>query len=387
MRRHRRWNVDSVTIGRFAGDESYNERTISVGRAAGVVDQSQYAIAIGDEAGRSKQGTGAIAVGTKSGFDGQGEYAIAIGANAGVTNQYEHSIIISTNKEEIKAVKKGLYIDPIRKFDDREGRPATVKEGNILSYNYKNGTPDETKEVVTGFPRLPGYPTDAEVASAISLTAEDAGTMYFDTTKKKIKVYNGTKWVALADEEDLEKLKALLAAAANGAGRAGSSSSGNRTPGVYVASSDDGPFVAGPSIGLAQIMITDPVTGEQRRAVDGADFYWDRGGGTDAQPIFYSDLEVVSVTRPDPNRPGYVSTNYSNGHSRLEQVPLEEWNPPLAALGQLPTEERRALTKEYMDQRGYEFMLGGDSGNVDAPNTFESDAFRAFLESKGVGGG
>ena len=228
-RRRHRSNLDSVAIGRYAGEESYTENTVSVGRKAGYSVQKQYAIAIGDrageeaqdlnaiavgsQAGKESQSTMAIAIGDQAGKTSQGANAIAIGSKAGLKDQPPSSIIISTSDSEIVAKKKGLYIDPIRKFDDRAVKPSTVKEGNILSYNYKNDTDKATKEVVTGFPRLPVYPNDAEVLLAFTeanpnlpLGPDDTGTMYYDSTRKRVKVYDGTAWVALADVEDLKLL-------------------------------------------------------------------------------------------------------------------------------------------------------------------------------------
>lgn len=252
MRRRHRRNLDSVTIGRYAGEESNTENTVSVGRKAGYSVQKQYAIAIGDsageeaqdlnaiaigsQAGKEKQSTMAIAVGDQSGRSSQGANAIAIGSyagnilqgansiaigsqagkasqgansiaigkNAGSTGQSEYSIIISSSNTEITATQKGLYIDPIRKFDNRKANSPISNEGNILIY--LNDTVSETKEVVSGFPRLPSYPNDAEVNQLLSTTSKDLGTMYYDTTRRRIKVYDGGKWVALADEEDLKLL-------------------------------------------------------------------------------------------------------------------------------------------------------------------------------------
>jgi hypothetical protein len=137
------------------------------------------------------------------------------------------------------------------------------------------------------------------------------------------------------------------------------------------------------------------VTGERRPARNGDDFYWTDGGGVNAQPVFYSELEVTSTTRvggnsdyypngglPD-NRPGYVSTNYDNGHSKLAPIPLEEWNPPLAQWNSLPADERRPMLLEYMESRGLDFITNGDPNAI---GTYESDDLRAYLISKGVTG-
>lgn len=238
-RRHRR-NLDSVTIGRYAGEESNTENTVSVGRKAGYSAQAQWAIAIGDHAGeetqalnaiaigvsagqsaqstfaiavgdqagrttqgaraiavgtnagQSSQGAGAIAIGENAGQSSQGANSIAIGNRAGTSGQVGSSIVISTRDSEITAAKKGLYIDPIRNADDRN-----VDNGNILSYLH------ETKEVVTGFPRLPRYPNDSDVNQALSISGKDTGTMYYDTTRMRVKVYDGIAWIALADVGDL----------------------------------------------------------------------------------------------------------------------------------------------------------------------------------------
>ena len=265
--RRRRYNRDSVSIGRFAGEESDTEYTVSVGRRAGYQSQEQYAIAVGDRSGEETQKMGAIAVGARAGntsqnqnaiaigyFAGetsqsqntiaigtnagnatqkeysialgaeagktaQGKYAIAIGTKAGLENQPDYSIIISSSESDVKAKKKGLYIDPIRKFDDRTNRSMQVKEGNILSYNDLNGTANETKEVVTGFPRLPSYPNDnevllaftaARVAGSTPLGAEDNGTLYFDSTKKRVKVWIDNKWYMLLTDKDYDLIRAEI---------------------------------------------------------------------------------------------------------------------------------------------------------------------------------
>mgnify|MGYP000612157784 CR=1 FL=1 len=244
-RRHRR-NLDSVTIGRFAGEESNTENTVSVGRKAGYSVQKQYAIAIGDRAGEEaqdlnaiaiganagtetqstkaialgdqagqtsqgansiaigsqsgqlSQGAGAIAIGENAGQSSQGANSIAIGNRAGVSGQVGSSIVISTRDSEITAAKKGLYIDPIRNFDDRD---SIMDNGNILVHLH------ETKEVVTGLPKLPCYPTDP--------TTSNVGSMYFNTTIKRVKVYKNTKWVPLLDEDDFEDPNSKLMKAIN----------------------------------------------------------------------------------------------------------------------------------------------------------------------------
>jgi hypothetical protein len=188
-------------------------------------------------------------------------------------------------------------------------------------------------------------------------------------------------------ESSLASLASKVSSSTRALGTAASVASGG---GVYVAGSDADPFVTGPGMGLGKVLITDP-DGTVREAVDGRDFYWNR----DAQPIFFKDLEVVSVTRvsgnsdfvyPDglpPNRPGYISTNYNNGHSMLVEIPLAEWNPPLAAAGELPTDEQRVLLNEYMDSRGISFMT---NGGTDELGSWLSDDYRSFLESKGITG-
>lgn len=224
-RRRHRHNLDSVTIGRYAGEESYTENTVSIGRKAGYLQQKQwaiaigdrageetqdlnaiaigvsagqnsqstFAIAIGDQAGRTSQGAGAIAIGETAGQSSQGANAIAIGNRAGASGQVGSSIVISTSGSEITAAKKGLYIDPIRNFDDRE---SMTLNGNILTHLH------ETKEVVTGLPKLPGYTADP--------TTSEVGSLYYDTAIKRVKVYKEGKWVALLDEDDLEPGSKLM---------------------------------------------------------------------------------------------------------------------------------------------------------------------------------
>lgn len=192
----RGWKSESIAIGRFAGDESFTERTIAIGRTAGNKNQSQFAIALGDEAGNANQG----------------EYSIAIGAQAGTKEQVANSIIINAKDTQLESTEAGLYIDPVR---------IQATGSNLVTYH------KDTKEISTSFPELPKYATDAlatadyirintvEVVPApatplVPPTKPAEGTMYFDTTKKKIKVWVGTKWLAIPDADDMKKLGVIL---------------------------------------------------------------------------------------------------------------------------------------------------------------------------------
>jgi len=437
MTRRHRHNLDSVAIGRYAGEESTTENTVSVGRKAGYSVQEQYAIAIGDAAGEETQGlnaiaigamsgqtsqstfaiaigdqagrktqganaiaigamsgqtsqsTFAIAIGDQAGKTSQGANAIAIGGKAGLKDQPASSIIISTSNTEIVAKKKGLYIDPIRKFDDRTSRPSTVKEGNILSYNYKNDTADATKEVVTGFPRLPGYPTDAEVAAAITLTAEDAGTMYFDTTKKKIKVYNGTKWVALADEDDLAKLKSTASPSA-GPGiaapalAAGSTEGFSATPTTaFEGTIDTSKFIVEPS---GKIM-------PRADSVNGIDYTYaelNPGDGIYTLINLHDFTPHATDTQPVEEGNGIAKTWTVAGQTfqTLQPYTVDQYNPPLAAFQTLPQDQRVSLISEYAADKGITGMTNGSKTDVNGTpyvNSYSSDPFKDFLKSKGLG--
>ena len=181
---NRGWKSESIAIGRFAGDESFAERTIAIGRTAGNKNQSQFAIAIGDEAGGTNQG----------------EYAIAIGSQAGVEEQFANSIIINATSTALTSTKAGLYIDPIRPL---------ATNSTVLTIN------PTTKEVLLGIPRLPHFATDAEALTFFTtnnIPGPLSGQSYFNSVKKKVKVYNGTKWVMLLDEDDYAKIKLLLPA-------------------------------------------------------------------------------------------------------------------------------------------------------------------------------
>lgn len=208
----------AIAIGDQAGENNQATYGIAIGPQAGQFTQGARAIAIGDQAGKTTQGIRAIAIGDQAGNSAQGARAIAIGDQAGKNNQPAYSIIITTSNTEIVAKNKGLYIDPIRKDDDRDVVPTTVKDGNTLIYKYA------TKEVKNGFPRLPAYPNDAEVLLAFTQIKKDEvpavpplgpldnGTLYFDTTKKKVKVWVDTKWLILLDEVNYAKIKELLPA-------------------------------------------------------------------------------------------------------------------------------------------------------------------------------
>ena len=444
-RRRRRHNLDSVTIGRYAGEESYTENTVSVGRKAGYSQQKQWAIAIGDRAGeetqdlnaiaigilagqnsqstlaiaignqagrtaqgakamaiggnagqstqstlaiaigenagQTAQGAGAIAIGENAGQSSQGANSIAIGNRAGVSGQLESSIVISTSQTEITAAKKGLYIDPIRNFDDRDSVPLN---GNILTHLH------ETKEVVTGLPKLPGYTTDP--------TSSDAGTLYFNTDKNKVKVYNGTKWVALSDEDDLKKLKEELMVAIKSATKsvsnAASAALGGGSGAVVGADSGNTQFVTGGGTtvgGASGVQYFNP---DGTPAQSGYDFYWEPNGAGDSgyHPIFYRDLEVVSEKVPEhvngsPNAPGNYVTTYSNGHQSIEPIPTAVWNPPLDAFNNLPDNERRELITGYGEQTGATFLTWPVSDNeLNSHESFGGSPFRSYLESQGVTG-
>ena len=240
MHRHHRHNFDSVAIGRFAGEDSTTEYTVSIGRKAGNSQQAEHAIAIGDQAGVNTQSNYAIAIGDTAGKETQGAYAIAIGATAGVSTQPDNSIILNAMKDELSGTDPALYINPIRKL---------AKQTNMLSYN------PISMEVSLSFPQLPQYASDADATTdyikantvklatpsippatpataPVPLTKPTQGTLYYDTTKNKIKYWNDKKWVAITDEEDLAKLKAELMAAIKAAGSSASTGSNAAAGGV-----------------------------------------------------------------------------------------------------------------------------------------------------------
>ena len=400
----------AIAIGENAGQSSQSTLAIAVGENAGETTQGANAIAIGENAGKGTQGEGAIAIGKMAGSENQGKSSIAVGNQAGLKDQPESSIIISTSDTEIMAKKKGLYIDPIRKFDDREARPATVKEGNVLSYNYQNDTENATKEVVTGFPRLPVYPTDAEVLLAFTEAKKDLpppvlgpldnGTMYFDSTKKKVKVYNGTKWIALADEDDIAKLMAAIAAMKSGLGGAAGAAMAGGSGSVVGSEYGSSQFVTGGGVATMGGGSGNPVSilnedGTVKYQTAGVDFYWgdarDIGQENGVYPIFYRDLELVSERVPsnanNPNSPGNYVTTYSNGHQSIEAIPTAVWNPPLEAFNNLPDAERRELITGYGEHTGATFLTWPvEDQHLNSVESFGGAPFRNYLTSKGVTG-
>jgi hypothetical protein len=174
-RPNRRLLLDTVSIGRYASESTVIDNySVAIGRKAGQYNMGDYAIAIGEHAGESNQGIGAIAIGRK----------------AGQTSQFARSIVLSTSDIEIKANHQGLYIDPIRKFNNNQ-------TSNILCYEH------DTKEVLLGFPKLPVYASDDEVILAFttagkSLSDNDTGTLYLNSTVKKVKVWIGNEFTELA---------------------------------------------------------------------------------------------------------------------------------------------------------------------------------------------
>jgi len=187
---------------------------------------------------------------------------------------------------------------------------------------------------------------------------------------------------------------AALAAAANSVNRSASGSSSSGVGGVYVPGSNESPFVTGVGGSGAYAPVLYMPDGSKAR--EGYDYYLEYvpGLGSVGPPVFYKDINVVKEDKvggnseyyPDgglpDNRPGFNRKTYDNGHVILEQIPVEQWNPPLAALGRLPDEQGREILREYTTQYGIDVMLSGEPGWI---NSFESDTFRSFLESKGLG--
>jgi len=96
------------------------------------------------------------------------------------------------------------------------------------------------------------------------------------------------------------------------------------------------------------------------------------------------------ATKVDPIGPG-------GGISKTYDIPeigvfdtakfytVEQFNPALAQFSNIPSkEERLALIAEYAAQQNISWMTNGDFG-PSSPVYYESDAFKAFLESKGFG--
>ena len=178
---------------------------------------------------------------------------------------------------------------------------------------------------------------------------------------------------------------ALAAAIAALAATASATSSGG---GAYVSGSEGNvPVVGGGNS-------TQYYNADGTPARDGYDFYWEPVPGTTAyNPVFYKDLTVVETVRTKTDgvtpldrddRPGAMTTIYNNGHRSIEPIPIEVWNPPVAAWNALPQDQRRAVTDEYATANNIGVMIsnpGGD-GDSEANNTFTGDAFRTFLESK-----
>jgi hypothetical protein len=68
----------------------------------------------------------------------------------------------------------------------------------------------------------------------------------------------------------------------------------------------------------------------------------------------------------------------------LTPYTVDQYNPPLAAFGNLSVADQRALISEYAIQNNIGFMTNGPDGPSN-PAYYESDAFRNFLASKDLG--
>ncbi|CAB4241751.1 hypothetical protein UFOVP71_289 [uncultured Caudovirales phage] len=308
---------------------------------------------------------------TFSGFQGNG--AIAIGAQASVSAQLPNTIVVNATDTPVHVNKKGsLYIAPVR---------AVAKNANIVTYD------SVTKEMATAFPRMPVYDTDDKATKDLTASKTDKtqnGWMYFDKTKKKIKIWVDSKWLAIADEKDVAASKAAVGGAA-GAAMAGAT-------GVVAGSQfGNSQFVTGGGGTSTPQTVIDPVTGESRVAIDGKDFYWhsDDNGATN-YPVFYKDINVVSERVPDnannPNAPGNYVTTYDNGHVQIEPIPTAVWNPPLDAFNNLPDAQRRSIIDGYSAQTGTAFLTWPVSTEqLNANESFGGAPFRNYLQSQGLG--
>ena len=331
--------------------------------------------------------------GTQTGtltFSGwQGASAIAIGAQASVTAQLANTIVINATDTPLHVNKKGgLYIAPIR---------AVAKNANIVTYD------PITKEMATAFPKMPVYDTDDKATKDMTASNVDKtqnGWMYFDKTKKKMKIWIDSKWLAIADEKDLAASKAADGSA-DGASLGGKLGYIPGSPDSATQSADA--FITGGGAGLTAWSMGatsgNPVTvvgpdGKAVGAIPGVDFYWDDGRNHGMEsgyvPIFYKDINVVSERVPDntnnPNAPGNYVTTYDNGHQTIEPIPTAVWNPPLDAFNQLPIEQRRAVLDDYCNATGVWGMTSPVGTNeLNRPDAFEGVPFRNFLESQGLG--
>jgi hypothetical protein len=319
--------------------------------------------------------------GTQTGtltFSGsQGDGAIAIGAQASVSAQLPNTVVINATTTPVHVNKKGsLYIAPVR---------AVAKNANIVTYD------SVTKEMATAFPRMPVYDTDDKATKDLTASKADKtqnGWMYFDKTKKKMKIWIDNKWLAIADEKDVGGSKAAAGAGLAGlngtvAGSGYGSAQATTSPG----------FVTGGGVSTTDPQyVVDPVTGETRAAVAGKDFYWqeteDRQGYA---PVFYNTLTVTGTSTEhannNPNLGGYNITTYSNGHQVYEPIPLADFNPGLDQYNNLDLAGRRELMSEYGAQVGVDVFVSPST----APDpwtdkaSLESEQFKAFLKSKGLG--
>ena len=142
--------IDSISIGSGAGQNSQNRGTIAIGNQAGTDRQQEFAVAIGYQAGEVEQGNRAVAIGfypgemyqggravaigDLAGKDHQGVNAVAIGASAGKDNQADNSIVINATGAVLNNTDASTcVIKPIR------GVPATDTSTNVLMYDTDTG--------------------------------------------------------------------------------------------------------------------------------------------------------------------------------------------------------------------------------------------------------
>ena len=106
--------LGSIAIGSMSGNENQGVNAIAIGDNAGWSSQNDNTIAIGTDSGHMNQGQYAIAIGTESGSLDQGQYSIAIGYQSGLNDQHSNSIIINATGSELDTDVSGLFIAPIR---------------------------------------------------------------------------------------------------------------------------------------------------------------------------------------------------------------------------------------------------------------------------------
>ena len=121
------------------------------------------------------QGNNIISIGNNTHSINQQDYSISIGNNSGIQYQESNSIIINSSFEQLDALEKGLYINPIREelSDKVLNYNTDTHEITFSNYNLINGSTGPTGS--TGYMGPTGF--TGPTGPPINISRENSGAV------------------------------------------------------------------------------------------------------------------------------------------------------------------------------------------------------------------